>query len=49
MRSGVAPLVGWWWMAPLPPSAAAIAAAGKPVNLLKSRWLIDQRCVVPQR
>jgi uncharacterized membrane protein len=34
------------WMAPAPPSAAAIAAAGKPVTYAEAKAVIDQRCAM---
>ena len=34
------------WMAPAPPSAAAIAAAAKPVSFAEVKAVIDQRCVL---
>ena len=44
---GVAMLVGLIvWMAPAPPSAAAIAAADKPVSFAEVKVVIDQRCVL---
>ncbi|ABM35680.1 urate hydroxylase PuuD [Polaromonas naphthalenivorans] len=34
------------WMAPAPPSAAAIAAAAKPAGFAEVKSVIDQRCVM---
>ncbi|MGV8805172.1 MAG: urate hydroxylase PuuD [Polaromonas sp.] len=44
---GTALLVGLAvWLAPQPPSAAAIAAAAKPVSFAEVKSVIDQRCVL---
>ncbi len=35
-----------FWLAPAPPSAAAVAAAAKPVEFAKVKDLIDQKCAL---